>query len=167
MSPHFRLHYGLASATAPGVVTTAAQSIAGAKTFLADLQVGQASGGTQNGHIKVLSSDTLPALQWKYGGTTTAQITGVDTGSLYCDVTGTLHFRNAILGGTTLFQINVNSSSLACGAPLGLKSYTVATLPAATTAGQMIYVSNESGGATPAFSDGTNWRRVADRAVVS
>jgi len=31
----------------------------------------------------------------------------------------------------------------------------------------VIYVSNETGGATLAFSDGTNWRRVQDRAVVS
>lgn len=48
-----------------------------------------------------------------------------------------------------------------------LAVYTVTTLPSADPAGQLIYVSDESGGATPAFSDGTNWRRVADRAVVS
>lgn len=46
--------------------------------------------------------------------------------------------------------------------------YTVATLPsAATYARGLIYVSNEVGGAVLAFSDGTNWRRVTDRAVVS
>ena len=47
------------------------------------------------------------------------------------------------------------------------KEYTVSELPSATTAGGMIYVSNESGGAVMAFSDGTNWRRVTDRAIVS
>jgi len=48
------------------------------------------------------------------------------------------------------------------------KSYTVATVPAAATYPRgIIYVSNETGGATLAFSDGTNWRRVQDRAVVS
>lgn len=46
-------------------------------------------------------------------------------------------------------------------------SYTVSTLPAVGTAGGMIYVSDESGGAVLAFSDGTNWRRVTDRAIVS
>jgi len=47
-------------------------------------------------------------------------------------------------------------------------SFTVATLPDATTnAARLIYVSNETGGAVPAFSDGTNWRRVTDRTVVS
>ncbi|MCC6779779.1 MAG: hypothetical protein IT537_24625 [Hyphomicrobiales bacterium] len=47
------------------------------------------------------------------------------------------------------------------------RSYAVATLPSAATAGQEIYVSDESGGAVLAFSDGTNWRRVTDRAVVT
>ncbi|MBL8883972.1 MAG: hypothetical protein JNL45_13070 [Hyphomicrobium sp.] len=50
-----------------------------------------------------------------------------------------------------------------------LPSFTVATVPSAATygAGSMIYVSNESGGAVVAFSDGTSWRRLTDRAVVS
>lgn len=30
-----------------------------------------------------------------------------------------------------------------------------------------IFVTDETGGATPAFSDGTNWRRVSDLAVIS
>lgn len=55
------------------------------------------------------------------------------------------------------------------GEALGpLPSYTVATLPsAANNPRALIYVSDESGGATVAFSDGTNWRRMQDRAVVS
>jgi hypothetical protein len=49
------------------------------------------------------------------------------------------------------------------------KSYTVATAPSASAAGEgaMIYVSDESGGAVPAFSDGSSWRRVTDRAIIS
>ena len=46
--------------------------------------------------------------------------------------------------------------------------WTVAELPnAAANEGASIYVSNEAGGPTLAFSDGTNWRRVQDRAIVS
>ncbi|MDF1610272.1 DUF2793 domain-containing protein [Hoeflea sp. YIM 152468] len=47
--------------------------------------------------------------------------------------------------------------------------YTVSTLPdaAANGAGAMIYVSDASGGAIMAFSDGSSWRRVSDRTVVS
>jgi hypothetical protein len=48
-----------------------------------------------------------------------------------------------------------------------LPSFTTTTLPSAGIAGAMIYVTNETGGAVPAFADGTNWRRVTDRAIVS
>lgn len=48
-----------------------------------------------------------------------------------------------------------------------LRSFTVSTLPSASVAGRLIYVSNESGGAVVAFSDGTNWRRMTDRNIVS
>ncbi len=52
--------------------------------------------------------------------------------------------------------------------PVRVKSYTVAGVPAASAgAGQIVYVSNETGGAVLAFSDGTNWRRVTDRAVIA
>ena len=52
--------------------------------------------------------------------------------------------------------------------PVAVKSYTVAGAPsAATLAGQIIYVSDETGGAVLAFSDGTSWRRVTDRSVIA
>jgi hypothetical protein len=58
--------------------------------------------------------------------------------------------------------------SRAMNAPLVLKEYAVSTLPSASLwTGGFIYVSDESGGAQPAFSDGTNWRRFTDRSVVS
>lgn len=53
------------------------------------------------------------------------------------------------------------------GTQIQLTSYTVAQLPVATLAGGLIFVSDEAAGAVPAFSDGTNWRRVTDRAIVS
>jgi|11BtaG_2_1085332.scaffolds.fasta_scaffold01238_2 hypothetical protein len=46
-------------------------------------------------------------------------------------------------------------------------SFLVASLPSAAQPGQMIYVSDETGGSVMAFSDGSNWRRITDRAVVS
>ena len=50
-----------------------------------------------------------------------------------------------------------------------LKSFTVAGLPTASSqgAGALAYVSDETGGAVLAFSDGSAWRRVTDRTVVS
>lgn len=46
-------------------------------------------------------------------------------------------------------------------------SHVVASLPNVGGGGGIILVTDETGGATLAFSDGTNWRRVQDRAVVA
>ncbi len=61
------------------------------------------------------------------------------------------------------------STKLHVSGPIRCGQYTVTTLPSAPAngAGAMIFVSNESGGATLAFSDGTDWRRVTDRTIVS
>lgn len=48
-----------------------------------------------------------------------------------------------------------------------MPEFTVATLPAATGPKRLIYVSDETGGAVPAFNDGASWRRVTDRSVVA
>lgn len=53
-------------------------------------------------------------------------------------------------------------------APLRLKPYVKASLPSASTfIDGMIIVTDDVGGRTPAFSDGTNWRRTADRNIIS
>lgn len=57
--------------------------------------------------------------------------------------------------------------------PIPIKGYAKANLPTASEWGDissfssLIYVTDEVGGAVLAFSDGTNWRRVTDRAIVS
>jgi hypothetical protein len=48
-----------------------------------------------------------------------------------------------------------------------VKEYTVSTLPPVGGTRRLAFVTNEAGGYTLAFSDGTNWRRVQDRAIVS
>ena len=52
-----------------------------------------------------------------------------------------------------------------------MPSYTVSNLPQvnlnAFGDSRMIYVSNEIDGAVPCFTDGINWRRFTDRAIVS
>lgn len=53
-------------------------------------------------------------------------------------------------------------------APPALPSYTVAGVPSAALYPRgLIWVSNESGGAQGAQSDGTNWLRFSDRAIIS
>lgn len=51
-----------------------------------------------------------------------------------------------------------------------LKQYAVADLPAIATDDPnkyIAYCTDEAGGAIPVFYDGTNWRRVSDRAIAS
>jgi len=48
-----------------------------------------------------------------------------------------------------------------------LVSATVAGLGSAAQAARMKYCTDETGGAVPVFSDGTDWRRVTDRAIAS
>jgi hypothetical protein len=61
------------------------------------------------------------------------------------------------------------TSRLQVEGALRVKSYAKAALPGAASegAGAMIYVSDDALGATLAFSDGSAWRRVHDRAVVA
>lgn len=70
-------------------------------------------------------------------------------------------------GGVAVTGALSSTGALTAGTRLNLPSFTVATLPGIVTGGGLIYVSNEAGGAVIAFSDGTNWRRVTDRAIVS
>lgn len=49
-----------------------------------------------------------------------------------------------------------------------LPSYAKASLPAAAAwVGALIFVADDVGGSIPAFSDGSDWRRVSDRAIIA
>ena len=65
-------------------------------------------------------------------------------------------------------QIDITPKRGSINVPFELKSYAVASLPTSGIgAGAMAYCTDETGGAVPCFYDGSNWRRVTDRAVAS
>jgi len=87
--------------------------------------------------------------------------------ALQADIEGRAPQDAVHAGNTRVLEGNADAAPEAL-APMKLKSYTVAGVPSAATFVQcVIWVSNESGGAQPAYSDGTNWRRVTDGAIVS
>ncbi len=96
---------------------------------------------------------------------------GTDIGEavVETDVVPILNASSGVNSVSTLARIWLFIQTQTYAAPWRVASYTVGTLPAAGTpaAGSIVYVSNESGGAVLAFTDGTNWRRVTDRAIVS
>jgi hypothetical protein len=76
---------------------------------------------------------------------------------------GSIRATNAVFSGTLAVTGAATFSAAAVFA-----SFTVGTVPsAATFVRGMIYVSNESGGATLAYSNGTNWKRVYDNENIS
>jgi len=93
------------------------------------------------------------------GGTGTLKVAGATTLSSTLDVTG------AIVGSSTgrVTALGVGVAPLATGiksaGPVVIPSFTIATLPSASTyARGLIWISDQSGGATFAISDGTNWK---------
>ncbi len=89
---------------------------------------------------------------------------------------GAAALAKALYQELTVYAYRLNLALLKDGtepmtAPSPLLSVTVAQLAstwaAASYTGTVVFVSNETSGATLAFSDGTNWRRVQDRVIVS
>lgn len=69
---------------------------------------------------------------------------------------------------TVIPSVSENLAGLVPANWLGLKapSYSKTALPTQLEGG-IIYVTDDVGGAVIAFSDGTNWRRVTDRAIIA
>lgn len=96
--------------------------------------------------------------------------TGGDTGTITEAVTTSEDLGTVTSAATVQYDLGTESTSgIITPSLLLLPSYTVAGLGSLTAnpAGQFVFCSDESGGSVPAFSDGTNWRRVTDRAIVS
>jgi hypothetical protein len=107
--------------------------------------------------------NTPPALPTGYSGSPTIEGLRLTLQDLINALTREL-MAHAIRLNTAV----MHTGEVSMTGPISLVSFTVATLPPAASWTQgVVFVSNETGGATLAFSDGTNWRRVQDRAIVS
>lgn len=148
----------------------AASIVSGPAEWLAGAIYSGGTGTTTFPHLLVQPSTATPATTWSTAGTVFGINTASGFGGKFLD------FR--VNGGASLFSVSyfggliasgaTFSGAVTCGGAVTVGTYTVTTLPSASgSAGAMIFVSNESGGAVLAFCDGTNWRRVTDRAIVS
>jgi hypothetical protein len=95
--------------------------------------------------------------------------------------TSALNLISGVVSDAGVYTIPGNGSRMDGCSTLGLTGLAVwpfpdhmtavakANIPAASSyfAGRMLMVTDEAGGYVPAFCDGTNWRRVTDRAIVS
>lgn len=114
--------------------------------------------------IETKAANSSPQIELKNDATSwIVQADGGNADALTIRQASINHFVMVKSTGDSTFLGEVVGNSFKPG------SFTVATLPSASGlgAGAMIYVTDETGGATGAQSDATNWRRYSDRAIVS
>jgi len=118
-----------------------------------------------------------------YTNTTLVRFRATDTGSSYIDWRDTQVFSSTIGSAATDHgnlsglsdddhpQYLLTDGTRVPTGPLTLPTYTVATLPAAAPAGRIAYTSDGQDGSPLAgvavVTDGVNWRRVSDWAIVA
>lgn len=121
-----------------------------------DLQVIATDG---SGNLSFQSVSALSGFDWN---------SDTDLGSITDSVTLSSDNGSIATSHTNAYDLGLIATiGLVYPTQFVLPSFTVLTLPSANPAGQMLFVTDETGGSIPAFSDGTNWRRVTDRAIVS
>lgn len=98
----------------------------------------------------------------------TLAVTGAVALTAALTVGTTLDVTGAIMGSSTLRATAIGAgqaapaAGVATAGPVKPGTYTVGTVPAAASyTGAIIWVSDASGGAKPAISDGTNWKVIS------
>ncbi len=140
----------------------ALNSDTGVTDFTGDLSVGNSTYGKTSAQIVRPSNGTVLAGQQSGFAADNFWFDVYSSGRSDLIAATELRVKN---NGADTVWFNSDNTTTFFG-PAVLKSYTVATLPTAVIGG-MIYVSDETGGATLAISDGTNWRRAQDLAIVA
>ena len=151
---------GIENDECTNLTVTGIATISGLKYPTADGSANQVVATDGAGTLTLKTLSDLEAFNWE----TTEQDFGLITASVTQSPDNGL-ITDDVANSYTLGFIVV--SGLIYPDQFVLPSFTVSTLPQVNPAGQMLLVTDETGGSVPAFSDGTNWRRVTDRAIVS
>jgi hypothetical protein len=151
-----------------GIETFRSFAVAGGNTIVADsiLDTFTFSAGTGITLVADPTTDTLTIAAAGEGSE--VFVDGSDFGTIEEVVTTTDDL--GLITATLTSQADLGeivTSGVFYPTQLVLPSFTVSTLPSATIPAQMIYVSDATGGAITAFSDGTNWRRTSDRSIIN
>lgn len=169
-----RLQLGTSTDASPAIATNGASidirfaSLTGALTDLRARNLtatGVISGSTHTSATNALlvNSSAGTDIRIQLGGTTASfpSIVRSGVGVAIRDATNTTY------GDLQAANISV-FNQLYSGGPVIFASYSAATPPTPLgLAGAMIYVTDEVDGATMAFCDGTDWRRVRDNVIIS
>ena len=124
--------------------------------------------------INKATSNASGTLAFQTGYSTRAEIglAGNDKLTIKVSADGS-SFVDAVTIDQTSGAVGIGVGSPTCALHINgavrVRQFVKASLPAASTigAGGIIYVDDDGGGPILAFSDGTAWRRVTDRAVIA
>jgi hypothetical protein len=156
-----------AGVSATGVVTASDQSFSGIKTFVDGAVIGgtntvtinRTTGGTNNGHFKFVYSDSSPRLAWMVSAAEKISVATDTNGAWISKATGSAAYNFRDGADQNLMTID-SSAIVTLYGQANLKSYTVGTVPSASAAGAIIYVSNAGGnGPCIAVANGSVWKR--------
>ena len=141
---------GQSSVTADSIADTLTLTAGAGITILTDTD-------TDTITITSVATDSIFATGGDMGTVEEAVTVEEDLGLITNAITQSYDLGTIVLGG------------LVYPSQLVLPSFTVAEIASlpANPVGQMVICTNEAGGTVPAFSDGTDWRRVTDRAVIT
>lgn len=143
------------------------------------LDLGKSARKWDNVHANTFNGDLVGNADTATSATTATNIAGGALGSLvYQTASGTTSLLPVGASGNMLLStgstvqwsgdIRILNSEIVNSVPMKLVSKTVTELGSlVSTAGSMVFCTDETGGSIPAFYDGSNWRRVSDRAIVS
>lgn len=152
-----------------GVNTFSTISVSGQSDVVADSIVDTLTLAAGTG-IAITTNAGTDTITISSAATDSIFATGGDMGTITEAVTSSEDLGLVTDAATIEYDLGTETTSgIITPSLLLLPSYTVAQLGSLTAspAAQFVFCSDESGGSIPAFSDGTNWRRVSDRAIVS
>ncbi len=80
-----------------------------------------------------------------------------------------LHIKTSTDGSNWVDTLTINHTSGECifHFPLSLPQPSKSNLPDASIAGRLIYVPDATGGPSPAYSDGSEWKRISDNSIIN
>ena len=143
------------------------------------LDLGKSARKFDNVYANTFNGDLVGTADTATLATTATNIAGGASGSIaYQTASGATALLPVGAAGNMLLStgstiqwsgdIGVINSEIVNNLPMKLVSKTVTELGSlAASTGSMVFCTDESAGSIPAFYDGSNWRRVSDRAIVS
>ena len=178
ISTELKLQNGVTMAASGSIPVTAngTTTLTHAAGAISEADIGRTISGTNvvSAYITNITSATTCVVSQAQPATVTAIVKNARTqrsaaisvivnGTTTIDYGGNLEMRDTSAGYAAALTLIGTSQVAAFGGPARLKSYTVATLPSAATAGAgaLCYVSDASGGPTLACSNGSAWKVLA------